>query len=129
MDTNQHERMSPAPVRHGRMTPPSSPQPPVRPRLNEAPRPAFAHTLAAPQSWAAARRRSAGDLLVGGAAILTFLVDLGMPEDTDIYYLKRAGHWPIGKTSDGGGGQLIASKRRLTRHAQKITAPQKTDAA
>lgn len=71
----------------------------------------------------------AGDLLVGGPAILKFLVDLGMPEDTDIYYLRRVRSWPIGKTSDGGGGQLIASKRRLTRHAQKITAPQKTDAA
>jgi hypothetical protein len=71
----------------------------------------------------------AGDLLVGRGPILAFLVSLGMPEDTDVYYLKRAGHWPIGKTSDGGGGQLIASKRRLTRHAQKITAPQKTDAA
>ena len=31
----------------------------------------------------------AGDLLVGGPAILKFLVDLGMPEDTDIYYLRR----------------------------------------
>jgi hypothetical protein len=70
----------------------------------------------------------AGDLLVGADAILAYLVFLGMPEDTDIYYLKRAGRWPIGKTS-GEGGSLIASKRRLARHAQKITAPQKTDAA
>jgi hypothetical protein len=70
----------------------------------------------------------ANDLLVGKDAIKAFLVHLGMPEDTDVYYLKRAGHWPIGKTG-GDGGSLIASKRRLTRHAQKITAPPKTDAA
>jgi len=61
-----------------------------------------------------------GDLLVGAHAILDFLVGLGLPEDTDIYYLRRAGHWPIGKTG-GDGGKLIASKRRLTRHAEKIT--------
>jgi hypothetical protein len=72
--------------------------------------------------------RLAGDLLVGAEAIKAYLVSLGMPEDTDIYYLKRAGHWPIGKTG-GDGGSLIASKRRLARHAQKITAPQKSDAA
>jgi hypothetical protein len=63
----------------------------------------------------------AGDLLVGADAIRAFLVYLGMPEDTDPYYLKRAGHWPIGKTA-GEGGHLVASKRRLTRHAEKITA-------
>jgi hypothetical protein len=70
----------------------------------------------------------AGDLLVGKDAIKAYLIHLGMPEETDPYYLKRSGFWPIGKTS-GKGGSLIASKRRLTRHAQKITAPQKTDAA
>jgi hypothetical protein len=63
----------------------------------------------------------AGDLLVGKDAIKAFLVYLGMPEDVDPYYLKRTGRWPIGKTG-GEGGSLIASKRRLTRHAQKITA-------
>ncbi len=63
-----------------------------------------------------------GDLLVGADAIRNFLVHLGMPEDVDIYYLKRAGRWPIGNTG-GEGGKLIASKRRLARHAQKITAP------
>ena len=68
-----------------------------------------------------------GDLLIGADAIRAFLVHLGMPEDTDVYYLKRAGRWPIGKTG-GEGGSLIASKRRLERHAQKIAAP-KTDAA
>ena len=36
-----------------------------------------------------------------------------------VYYLRRTGRWPIGND----GGNLIASKRRLTRHAQKLTAP------
>jgi hypothetical protein len=62
--------------------------------------------------------RLAGDLLVGAAAIHAFLVHLGMPEDTDIYYLKRSG-WPIGNTADTGG-KLIASKRRLTSHTNKL---------
>ena len=62
----------------------------------------------------------AGDLLVGADAIRAFLVFLGMPEDVDVYYLKRAGRWPIGKTA-GEGGSLIASKRRLARHAEEIT--------
>jgi hypothetical protein len=60
------------------------------------------------------------DLLVGADAIRAYLVYLGMPEDTDVYYLKRAGRWPIGNTG-GDAGKLIASKRRLTRHAEKIT--------
>jgi hypothetical protein len=62
----------------------------------------------------------AGDLLVGADAIRDYLIFLGMPADTDIYYLRRAGRWPIGKTS-GDGGSLVASKRRLARHAEKIT--------
>ena len=42
-----------------------------------------------------------------------------MPEETaDPYYLKRAGRWPIGNTG-GEGGKLIASKRRLSRHAER----------
>jgi hypothetical protein len=61
-----------------------------------------------------------GDLLVGRDAIRDYLVSLGMPGGTDVYYLKRAGHWPIGKTA-GDGGQLVASKRRLARHAARIT--------
>jgi hypothetical protein len=65
-------------------------------------------------------RLAGGDLLVGADAIRAFLVFLGMPEDTDVYYLKRAGRWPIGKTG-GEGGSLIASKRRLTRYAEQIT--------
>jgi hypothetical protein len=67
-----------------------------------------------------ADERLAGDLLVGADAILNYLVFLGMPEDTDVYYLRRAGRWPIGKTA-GDGGSLIASKRRLAQHAEKIT--------
>ena len=62
----------------------------------------------------------AGDLLVGADKIRAFLVHLGLPEDTDVYYLKRAGRWPIGKTG-GEGGSLVASKRRLINHAKKIT--------
>jgi hypothetical protein len=68
--------------------------------------------------------RFAGDLLVGADAIRVFLAHLGMPEDTDVYYLKRAGRWPIGSTNGGGrkgGGKLIASKRRLIRHVEEIT--------
>jgi hypothetical protein len=66
-----------------------------------------------------ADERLAGDLLVGAAAIRAFLVRLGMPEGTDAYYLKRSG-WPIGNTA-GDGGKLIASKRRLARHTEKLT--------
>jgi hypothetical protein len=62
-----------------------------------------------------------GDLLVGADAILNYLVFLGMPEDTDVYYLRRVARWPIGKTTAGGGGSLIASKRRLNRYADAIT--------
>jgi hypothetical protein len=60
-----------------------------------------------------------GDLLVGANAIRAFLVSLGMPEKTaEPYYLKRSG-WPIGNTG-GGGGKLIASKRRLSNHTSKL---------
>jgi hypothetical protein len=62
-----------------------------------------------------------GDLLVSANPIRAFLVLLGMPEGTDPYYLKRSG-WPIGNTG-GNGGKLIASKRRLIRHVEKLTAP------
>ncbi len=65
-------------------------------------------------------RLAGGDLLVGAGAIRAFLIYLGMPEGTDPYYLKRAGRWPIGNTGDRGG-KLIASKRQLARHAEKIT--------
>jgi hypothetical protein len=64
---------------------------------------------------------AAGDILVGFTPIRTYLISLGMPESTNPYYLKRSGNWPIGNTGRDGG-QLIASKRRLARHAQKIAA-------
>ena len=67
------------------------------------------------------QRCAAGDLLVGAEAIRAYLAHLGMPEDIDVYYLQRAGRWPIGKTA-GDGGSLIASKRRLTQHAKKSRA-------
>ena len=72
--------------------------------------------------------RLAGDLLVGADAIRAYLVFLGMPDDTadDVYYFKRSG-WPIGNTG-GDGRKLIASKRRLARHTQKIAAPKITAA-
>jgi hypothetical protein len=59
-----------------------------------------------------------GDLLVGADAIRAYLIHLGMNETIDIYYLKRSG-WPIGNTA-GDGGKLIASKRRLSRHTEKL---------
>jgi hypothetical protein len=70
----------------------------------------------------------AGDLLVGREAIRQYLAYLGMPAGADIYYLKRIG-WPIGKSGSAKSATLIASKRRLARYAQKITTPQKSDAA
>jgi hypothetical protein len=70
--------------------------------------------------------RLAGDLLIGADAIRDYLIFLGMPADIDIYYLKRAGRWPIGNMAgDGGAGSspLIASKRRLARHADIARGP------
>ena len=63
----------------------------------------------------------AGDLLVTADQIRSYLVYLGMPEGTCPYYLKKVG-WPIGKTG-GDSGNLIASKRKLARHTEKITTP------
>lgn len=62
-----------------------------------------------------------GDLLVGAGPIRDYLVHRGMPPETDPYYLKRTGRWPIGKTGGGGGGQLIASKRKLDKHIDRMT--------
>lgn len=61
-----------------------------------------------------------GDLLIGADAIRAFLRILGMPKSTDPYYLKRSG-WPIGNSSPRGGGKLMASKRRLIEHIDKLT--------
>jgi hypothetical protein len=60
--------------------------------------------------------RLAGDLLVGAGSISAHLKHLGVPKP-DAYYLRRTGRWPIGKD----GANLVASKRRLGRHADKIT--------
>jgi hypothetical protein len=59
-----------------------------------------------------------GDLLVGAGPIEAYLRSLGVP-NPNAFYLHRAGKLPIGKY----GANLIASKRRLARHTQKITAP------
>ena len=65
--------------------------------------------------------RLADDVLVGGLNIKAFCVTvLGLPENTDPYWLKRRG-WPIGNLH-GSAGSLIASKRRLRRHVQKQIA-------
>ena len=64
--------------------------------------------------------RLAGDLLLGATRIARHIsVLVGKPVDEgDVYYYRRAGKWPSGKH----GAELIASKRRLNRHAQKLTA-------
>jgi hypothetical protein len=66
-------------------------------------------------------RLARGDILVGCDPIRAYLVFLGMPPTANPYYLKRSG-WPIGSTSGGGaaGGKLMASKRRLARHAENL---------
>ena len=58
----------------------------------------------------------AGDLLVGAEKIEAHLKHFGVP-NPDAYYLRRSKKWPIEKY----GANLIASKRRLNRHAEKIT--------
>ena len=72
-------------------------------------------------------RALAGDLLVGAerhppASFLSRNV-----EELNPYYLKRAGNWPIGKT--GGNAVLSPRNASYARHAQKLTNPQKSDAA
>jgi hypothetical protein len=63
--------------------------------------------------------RLAGDLLVGATKIAEHISVLtGEPVDRDdVYYFRKAGKWPIGKY----GAELIASRRKLNRHAQKLT--------
>ena len=62
---------------------------------------------------------NAGNFLRGGDAIRRYLVSLGLPEDVDVYYLKRSG-WPIGSSGGGRGGFLLATKRRLVRHLERL---------
>jgi hypothetical protein len=62
----------------------------------------------------------AGDLLLGAKQIAEHMTSLGIPTDEDdVYYAHRAGKLPIGKY----GAHLLASRRRLGRHVQKIAAP------
>jgi hypothetical protein len=61
----------------------------------------------------------AGDVLLGAAKIAAHLTAiLGEPVDADdVYYAHRMKKWPIGKY----GALLIASRRRLNNHVEKIT--------
>jgi hypothetical protein len=61
----------------------------------------------------------AGDVLLGAAKIAAHLTAiLGEPIDADdVYYAHRMKKWPIGKY----GALLIASKKRLNNHVEKIT--------
>jgi hypothetical protein len=63
--------------------------------------------------------QAAGDLLIGGQAIRLFLISLGFSSDVDVYYMRRCGRWPIGND----GAKLVASKKRLNRYAERISAP------
>jgi hypothetical protein len=64
--------------------------------------------------------RLASDLLVGATRIAEHISVLtGEPIDRDdVYYFRKARKWPIGKY----GAELIASRKKLNRHAQKLTA-------
>jgi hypothetical protein len=57
--------------------------------------------------------RLADDLLAGGAEIAEFL---GC-KPREVYHLHKTGRLPIGRL----GRKLIASKRQLARHTDKIT--------
>jgi len=61
--------------------------------------------------------RLASDVLLGAKSIAEYITALGFPiNEIDVYYLHRAKKWPFNKY----GFFLIASKRRLTRHAKEI---------
>jgi hypothetical protein len=64
--------------------------------------------------------RCAADLLLGAAKIAVFLNELGLVEvkPGDVYYLHKAKRLPITKF----GKRLIASRARIRRHANKLTA-------
>jgi hypothetical protein len=63
------------------------------------------------------------DLLVGALAIKEFLIELGWPPKVNPYYLVQTEQWPIGRTSGGKGGHLVASKRKLRSYVARITSP------
>ena len=61
--------------------------------------------------------RLVSDVLLGAKSIAGYITALGFPvNEIDVYYLHRAKKWPFNKY----GFFLIASKRRLTRHAKEI---------
>jgi hypothetical protein len=64
-------------------------------------------------------RRIAGDVLIGATRIAEHIsVLVGEPVDEDdVYYFKRVKKWPIGKH----GAELIASRKKLNKHADRIT--------
>jgi hypothetical protein len=62
--------------------------------------------------------RFTADLLRGATRIAAYLRELGEDvEPGNVYYLRKSGKYPIGRH----GGELIASKRQLARHAKKIS--------
>jgi hypothetical protein len=63
--------------------------------------------------------RRAGDVMLGATAIAEHLTAiLGVPiDEADVYYAHRMKKLPIGKY----GALLIASKRRLARHADELS--------
>ena len=101
----------PTPVRHGR---------PIRSVRQD-------HARTQQQEPAAAAalqpddedERLAGDVLLGAKRIAEHLTSiLGVPvNETDVYYARRMQKLPIGKY----GILLIASKRRLAKHVEKLT--------
>ena len=59
----------------------------------------------------------AGDVLLGAKNIAEHITSLGFPVDEiDVYYLHRAKKWPFNKY----GVFLLASKKRLNRHAKEL---------
>jgi hypothetical protein len=60
----------------------------------------------------------AGDALLGAKRIAEHIASiLNVPvNESDVYYFTRAKKWPIGKY----GALLIASKKRLNNHAEKM---------
>jgi hypothetical protein len=63
----------------------------------------------------------AGDLLVGGDVIEAFVIEQGLPETTDVYYLRKIG-WPIGKLGPGQSAPLAASKKSILNYIRKLIA-------
>jgi hypothetical protein len=43
-------------------------------------------------------------------------------EEADIYYYKRSGILPIGNLGPKANGKLIASRKRLARHTDRLAA-------